>query len=115
MPYSERNLMNTDQNDTITALITQQLEKIDQGIVPYDTNEVLKIKAALDANKPTADFILQTIHNELRFLAYVYEAQDDTEFQSIKKFIESFQEFVKTELLSTSGTFTEGLKMQIAE
>jgi hypothetical protein len=105
--------MNTQQSpqSLITALLTKHLQDIDTGDKPNDLNTVLKIKSALDADRPTVDLILTTILNEYTFLNKEYGAQSDEEFQAIMKFLGSFYQHVQKEFLGKVATYKAGVSM----
>lgn len=98
-------------NDLISGLLIEHLEDIKSGIEKYDTTEVLKIKNALDTDRPTADFILTTIFNAISFLHNEFSPQSEEEFNLIMNFLERFYQYTQQELLGVIGTYKEGLAM----
>lgn len=108
-------LMNEKPTNLITNLLTRRLSDMDTADVPADINEVLRIKAALDADRPTADFILTTIFNELSFLHKEFPLENDEEFAVILRFLTAFHEHTQKELLSKAGTHKDGLTMDLSQ
>jgi len=105
---------NTSQ-ELIENLLQARLDTLDLQVEQtgeVDLNEVLRIKDALDADRPTADMVMQVVFNAFDFLHRTYELESDDDFKAILAFLETFYGHVKTGMMEKASTLKEGLKME---
>lgn len=103
----------TKHQRLITTLLTQYLDDMNEGRLKRDVNDILRIKAALDADRPTGDMVMTVIFNAFTFLHKDYPLQSDEEFQHIMTFLEAFHHHTQTDFLNKVSTQKDGLAMQV--
>jgi hypothetical protein len=103
---------NTSQA-TLLRLIEQRIKDIDDGLTDADTAEILRLKAALDADRPTGDMVMQVIFNAFAFLHKDYHLKNDADFQVIMDFLQAFHGAIQQDFLSKVKTHKEGLAMEL--
>lgn len=97
-------------------ILNERLDDMANGLKHPDINEVLRIKAALDADRPTADLVMTVIFNQMAFLNNGgYEVKSLEENQSIMAFLESFRQYTQHEFLGKASTYRDGLNMGVQE
>jgi len=112
--YFESMAEETTPQNIIQSWLTERLNDIQMGIGPDpDTTEILRIKAALDADRPTGDMVMTVIFNAFTFLHKDYPLQSDEEFQHIMAFLEAFHKATQTDFLNKVSTQKDGLAMQV--
>lgn len=105
----------TQSRTTLLRLIDQCIADIDTGLLDADLSDLLRIKAALDADRPTGDMVMQVIFNAFTFLHKEFSLQTEDEFAVIMHFLESFYKYTQESLLEKSSTYKEGLAMEIGD
>ena len=103
----------TTSRDTLSRLIDQRIADIDLGLIDADMPELLRLKAALDADRPTGEMVMQVIFNAFSFLHQKYPMDDDAAFQHIMDFLQAFHASMQHDFLSTVKTHKEGMAMTV--
>jgi len=96
-------------------LIRTRLEEYEEGDRPRDMDDILKIYTALKSERPISDYIMTTILNAMSYLHGDYPLKDPEHFSIIMTFLEAFYQYSRDELLSTAGTYKDGLSMVLPE
>jgi hypothetical protein len=110
--------MPTKIQKSINLLLEEYLDGLSRQIGPLsreNISEILRIKSALDGDRPTADLIQHTILNAIEFLHKDYNLSSDDQFQTILDFLKCYHATVQQELLSKSSTYKEGMTLNIID
>jgi len=101
----------------VEKLFIERLEHLDLQSTPLSSqecSEVLRIKAALDADKPLIEIISSTIFNAIHFLHHDYDIENDEQFTTILSFLEAFHDHTREDLMSKSSTYKQGMAMDVS-
>lgn len=97
-------------HDRVTNAVSQLFNDHESGFAPLSFEQLLRLKAALDADRPSVFIIMTVLANELTFLNHAYSG-DPTNIPIISDFLAQFQQSAAQDLLSKEPSIRDGLAL----
>ena len=98
--------------DRLRNIFSQLIADHESGYAPLSLPQLLQLKAAFDADRPSAYMVLTTLTNQMTFASDGYDG-DAANLPIILDFLAQFQRRVAEDLLATERRIPEGLKMAV--
>lgn len=95
-------------------LLTQTLQDCEQGRKSLSVQTILKIKGALDGDRPPLLWQLETISQAWDFLQNRFAVEEEQDFQCIAAFLHGFQQDLISRQCATMRTYKDGKAAQDA-
>lgn len=100
----------TSLHDRVTNAVNQLFNDHESGFSPLSFEQLLRLKAAIDADRPSAFIIMTVLANALNFLNHQYSGEPANLF-IISDFLAQFQQSVAADLLSKEPSIRDGLAL----
>lgn len=109
--HEKNNEQHVDALDLSTSLLKKRLREYEQGLRTVNIRDIITIRTALLAERPTVDHYLTVIINEFDFLYGEFALLEGEKQETIMRFLNEFRKVMQRELLGTSRTYNDGILM----
>lgn len=94
----------------ILSILEQMLDDHESGFAPLSLEQLLRLKATLDADRPSVFIIMTVLANALDYLNHRYSGEP-VNLPIISDFLAQFQQSAAQDLLSKEPSIRDGLAL----
>ena len=104
-----------DLYEQTTAILQERLTQYESGLCRWDLSDILKIRAELRHDRPTADHYLTILLNAFEFLTNEFVLQDSDHPDTVPRFLNEFRAAIQRDLLGKNSTYKDGIDLSVDE